>query len=174
MPARVNIVFPQANSQGERLQRLFKAHAEMKRGYGESYRAVKGMLDVIRTSRQADASADDPDVVHASADIDNLEQAIADLRKAVVLDFKRGLQLIELAINELVPGTFDHDDGPLQSDDRDKEDLKDDLVAIGTAAGAIAAAAALVPGGQGVAAFSAGFAAGIFVGVAALEVADAI
>jgi hypothetical protein len=172
MPISVSDLLPAPRTPGERLQRLFQAHAKLKEGYGQAYRNIKSILEVIRNAQTSDTS-DDPDAMTPEAK-EKLESELLDLRKRTVLDFKRSIKIVELAINELVPNTFDHNNEPLQSDDRDKEDLKDDLTALAAAAGGIAAAAALVPGGQGVAAFSAGFAAGVLVGIAALEIADEI
>jgi hypothetical protein len=173
MPDSISVfdIVPPPNTVGQRLRILFKAHELLERSYGEAYRAVKGMLDAINEGESSETSADDPNVPRERAARNALKQAILDMRRRTVLDFKRSIALAEFAIDEIAPGTFNRDD-PLQSDDRDKDDLKEAFNALGAFSAAVAGAAALIPGGQGVAAFAAGYTVGIYGGVAALEMMD--
>jgi len=132
------LIRPPKNN-GERLQRLFKAHNELQRSYGQCYRTIKTALDHIR---DVDTEETRDVAVLTEVERKKIEKQLLDSRTKVVLNYKRAIKKIEFAINELAPETFDYKDEPLQSDDIDwdkitgyMEDLAGFLFELGIAAG---------------------------------------
>lgn len=124
----------------QRLVRLFEIRSALRTSYGSSYRDVSEGLALIRNGDGAFAADEREGVI----------EQIEELRKMVVLGFKSMIRRVEIAINELAPGSFDHSGGPAQSGDVDMTDIHEwakwgaglaALLAMGGAAGAAAVVA---------------------------------
>lgn len=143
-----------------RIRTLFRIHAMFTEQYGVRYREIN---DILKATREW--AMDDPAPGEAVGSArTNIAVQVEQVRTDTVLFFKVNLAQCEFLLNELVPGVFpgeDDDDGPTQSVD------PDELFQLGAAIAALGAAITAgggAPVGVPVAAFGAGFMAGVAIG----------